>query len=102
MKHYPKARGLMVSWIQAQHERQDLVGELARTLNTSPAAPKVAFREHTWQAWALANGLTAAHVEAVFKEYASVPLDAKRAAYDQYGPRAARAVCPAISGFPAK
>ena len=93
MKQYPKAQGLMAAWIRAQHERTDLVGELARVVNTAGSgAPVVAFRENTWREWALAHGLTAAHVEAMFKEYAYVSTEVKRACYDKYS-RAQRAQC---------
>lgn len=81
----------MAAWIRAQHERADLVGELARVVNTAGSgAPVVAFRENTWREWALAHGLTAAHVEAMFKEYAYVSTEVKRACYDKYS-RAQRA-----------
>ena len=82
----------MAAWIRAQHERIDLVGELARVVNTAPDAPAVAFRQGPWQKWALAHGLTAAHVEAMFKEYAYVSTEEKRACYDKYPPQTARGV----------
>jgi hypothetical protein len=84
MKHYPKARGLMTAWIREQAHRADLVGELARVLNTIPAgSPWQAFRKEPWLVWARINGLTDDHVEAVFSEYSRVSLDEKRAAYDR-------------------
>ena len=92
MNHYPKARGLMGAWIHEQHSRTDLVGELARAVAAPGSNPPLqAFRQEAWQTWALAQGLTADHVEALFKEYARVPMDEKRAAYD--ASRAQRAQC---------
>ena len=92
MKHYPKAQGLIGAWIRAQHERQDLVGEFARTaIQPGSGAPVIAFRENTWRQWALTHGLTEAHLQAVFSEYAKVSTDEKRAVYDTS--RAQRAQC---------
>lgn len=83
----------MAAWIRAQHSRGDLVGEIARAIAAPGSNPPLqAFRQETWQTWALAHGLTADHVETLFKEYARVPLDEKRAAYDKWG-RAQRAQC---------
>lgn len=100
MKRYPKAQGLMAAWIREQHTRPGLVGELARAaVAPGSTAPVVAYRQNTWREWALKHGLTADHVEAAFKEYASVPLDEKRAAYDKWS-RAQRAQC--VQEYPTK
>lgn len=94
-KVYPKARGLMVAWVKTQDQRQDMIGELARVLNTATDAPKATFRQEPWEVWAVAHGLTIDHVEAMFKEYAYVSTDEKRAAYDKLrnASRAQRAQC---------
>lgn len=93
MKQYPKAQGLMAAWIRAQHERTDLVGEFAKAaVVPENKAPVWGFRITVWRHWALAHGLTEAHVEAILSEYARTPLAAKHEAYDKYGSRAARAV----------
>lgn len=85
----------MAAWIRLQAERNDLVGEFSRVVNTTPDAPVHAFRVVVWRRWALAHGLTNDHVEAMLSEYARLSHEEKRAAYDKLRgsqPRAARAV----------
>lgn len=93
MKPYPKAQGLMAAWIRAQHERQDLVGELARAaIAPDSGAPVRGFRIVVWRKWALEHGLTNEHVEAVLSEYARATMTEKQVAYDWFT-RAQRAQC---------
>ena len=90
MRRYPKAQGLFTSWLLAQRQRPDLVGELARAVAGTQPIPWQQFRHNAWLKWTAAHGLTEAHVEAAFKEYCHVPLSEKYSAYDQM--KAARSV----------
>jgi hypothetical protein len=93
VKSYPKAFGLFAAWIRSQDQRKDLVGEFARAVNQpNNRASLKSFRESTWREWALKHGLTDAHVDSVFREYAHVSTEEKRAAYDKSAARSARSV----------